>query len=749
MVTSFGDVSGDERTETDDARRLAAIVESSSDAIVGKTTDGIITSWNGGAEALYGYARWEAVGWPVEMLIPPDRAGEEHDMIARLLAGKRIREFETERQRKDGTRVAVSLTASLITGVAGEVLGVATIARDMTERRAAEDALRETNARLLAMFRAANDAILVVDPAADRILDANPRACQLLEYDRDELLETRLSTIHGHELERFGPFVEECLRRGFGRNSELSCRTRTGRIIPTEVSASTVELAEGTALLAVVRDVTERREAEAVQERLAAIVEASVDAIVGFDLDGVITSWNPAAWRLFGYLPADMVGRHVSVLVPPESRGAQERIFARALREGVVRDWKTEAVRHDGSLVPVSLALSLLLDPAGAPTGVAGVIRDQSERQRYETERDIAETLQRILLPEESPDFPGLAVATRYFPGGAGLQVGGDWYDVFALPGRRLGVAVGDVVGRGVGAAAVMGQLRVALRAYALEFSSPATVLACLGRLAQSLDDSQMATVLYGVVDPDDASIVLASAGHPPPLMVRANGDVGFLDVDGAPPLGVLESPPTQVVERLEPGCLLLLYTDGLIERRGASIEDGMATVARAAAGAADVEMLCERVSEAMSAEGCSDDVALLALSLVPAPNSDTRASQPVVSQTAPQAAPTTNNVVVVRLTGDIDVSTADEAKHTLLAAAAGGATGMVIDLSTATFLDSPGVNVLFLVARRLEQEGQRGALVVPPGSFLRKVLSVTALDRLVPLFANVSDAVAALGTKP
>jgi serine phosphatase RsbU (regulator of sigma subunit) len=284
---------------------------------------------------------------------------------------------------------------------------------------------------------------------------------------------------------------------------------------------------------------------------------------------------------------------------------------------------------------------------------VAGVIRDLSERQRYEREHDIAETLQRILLPEESPDLPGLAVATRYFPGGAGLQVGGDWYDVFALPGRRLGVVVGDVVGRGVAAAAVMGQLRVALRAYALEFSSPATVLACLGRLAQCLDDSQMATVLYGVVDPDNASIVLASAGHPPPLVVRPDGDVGYLDVDAAPPLGVLESPPTQVVERLEPGCLLLFYTDGLVERRGASIEDGMATVAQAAGGAADVESLCERVSEAMSAQDCSDDVALLALSLVPSPSGDTRASSPpVVSQTAPQVAPATNDVVVVRLTG-------------------------------------------------------------------------------------------------
>ena len=621
LISSDGDVTETGRREADDLpRRLAAIVESSSDAIVGKTLSGVITSWNAGAEALYGYSGREAIGWPIEMLIPPARAGEEQSMLARLLAGERIQEYETERQRKDGTLVPVSLTASLITGTTGEALGVATISRDITERRAAEEALQESNARLQAVFQAANDAILLLDPVADRILDANPRACQLLEYDDyDELLKTPPSIVHGHELERFGPFVEECLRHGFGRSGELSCRTRTGRIIPAEVSASTLELAEGGALLTMIRDLTEQREAEADQGRLAAIVKGSVDAIVGLDLQGVITTWNPAAERVLGHTAGDVIGRHVNVLVPEEGKAQQRAAHLRALRGELVRDWECERVRRDGTLIPVSITLSVIRDAAGAPLGLAKFVRDVRDRKRYEHQRNIAETLQHALLPDAAPDLPGLAVATRYCPGGAGLHVGGDWYDVFALPGRRVGVAVGDVVGQGVAAAAVMGQLRVALRAYALEFSSPATVLTCLSRLARSLDDSQMATVLYGVVDPDGASIELASAGHPPPLVVRADGEVSYLDLDGAPPLGVLvELPPIQVVEHLAPGWVLLFYTDGLIERRGASIEDGMAAVAQAAAGPTDVETLCERVSEAMNAEEAPDDVALLAVSLAP-----------------------------------------------------------------------------------------------------------------------------------
>jgi integral membrane sensor domain MASE1 len=133
-----------------------------------------------------------------------------------------------------------------------------------------------------------------------------------------------------------------------------------------------------------------------------------------------------------------------------------------------------------------------------------------------------AEVLQRSLLPDSLPNIPGVALTARYLPGGAGLEVGGDWYDVFALPRGRLGLTIGDVVGRGLGAAATMGQLRTALRAYAIETDSPADVLQRLSRLADEFEAAQMATLIYAILDPDSETLTFSSAGHPPPLLNRS-----------------------------------------------------------------------------------------------------------------------------------------------------------------------------------------------------------------------------------
>src|SRR5207248_1760612 len=149
---------------------------------------------------------------------------------------------------------------------------------------------------------------------------------------------------------------------------------------------------------------------------------------------------------------------------------------------------------------------------------------------------------------------PGLAFASRYLPGGAGLDVGGDWYDVVELSGGQLGLTVGDVVGRGLGAAATMGQLRTALRAYALETSSPADVVERMSQLVAEFDAAQMATLIYAVLDPESGTLKYASAGHPQPLLLGPDGRASYLNDGRSLPLGMTRVSRPQASITIEPG---------------------------------------------------------------------------------------------------------------------------------------------------------------------------------------------------
>ncbi|HVE62477.1 MAG TPA: SpoIIE family protein phosphatase [Mycobacteriales bacterium] len=242
--------------------------------------------------------------------------------------------------------------------------------------------------------------------------------------------------------------------------------------------------------------------------------------------------------------------------------------------------------------------------------------------REFEREHDIAETLQRSLLPEHLSAPPGTAIVTRYFPGSRGTRVGGDWYDVLPLDGGRVAVVLGDVVGHGLRAAATMGQLRAALRAYAVVDSAPLAVLARLEHLLAVAGDTiegYVATLFYGVVDPAAQEVHYVSAGHPAPVLLSAAGETQLLDGALTGPLGLGgPGPKAHGVVTMPTGSVLLMYSDGLIERRGESLDDGLNRLLKACtAGPADLDGLCDHVVATMSEAGASDDdVALLALGL-------------------------------------------------------------------------------------------------------------------------------------
>jgi serine phosphatase RsbU (regulator of sigma subunit)/anti-sigma regulatory factor (Ser/Thr protein kinase)/fluoride ion exporter CrcB/FEX len=241
---------------------------------------------------------------------------------------------------------------------------------------------------------------------------------------------------------------------------------------------------------------------------------------------------------------------------------------------------------------------------------------ERTSREMYLREHRIAETLQRSLLPAGWPETPDVSVATRYIPASADAEVGGDWYDIVPLPDGRIGVSIGDVAGHGVAAAAAMGQIRTALRAYTQEALSPARALERLNNLLQQIQPGAMATIAYGHMDPETGLLTLAKAGHPPPLVMTTTGETMFISGGLSPPLGVthvLAYEETTV--ELEAGSTLLLYTDGLIERRGESIGMGMARLAEVAAQAPDnLEAASEHIISSLLGDGVKDDTAILLL---------------------------------------------------------------------------------------------------------------------------------------
>jgi serine phosphatase RsbU (regulator of sigma subunit) len=237
-----------------------------------------------------------------------------------------------------------------------------------------------------------------------------------------------------------------------------------------------------------------------------------------------------------------------------------------------------------------------------------------------------AVALQRSLLPTALPVMPGLGLAARYITGSG--AVGGDWYDVFVLPDGRLGVVVGDVAGSGLGAAVIMGRMRSALRAYVLEAADPATALRKLDRKMQYFEPDAMATVLYGMYAPETGEFTVSSAGHPPPVLA-APGRPGaaLLPVQPDPPIGTADDPQRQSATAfIPPGALLCCFTDGLVERRGQVLDQGIDTLAatlgkliapgRGAATEPDAEDACAEVMRALVGNApAQDDIAVLVLS--------------------------------------------------------------------------------------------------------------------------------------
>ena len=532
-----------ERKQAEEVRaRLAAIVESSEDAIIAKTLDGIITDWNRGAKKIYGYSAQEVLGKPINILVPPDRPNEIPMILERLRRGEAIEHYETVRVAKDGRRLDISLTISPIRNSAGKIVGASTIARNITERKRAEEALKESERLYRTVIEQATENIFLVDAETRRIVESNSAFQETLGYTEEELRSMTLYDIVAADRKSIDSNIRLILEQKQRSVGERKYRRKDGSLVDVEVSVSTILRNGRETLCDVAHDITESKRREEAQRFLA-----EVGATLSSSLDYRATLASVA--RLAGPLLADgcavdiveedgtleplavehedpqkvRLAHELQERYPPDPETPQGLL--RVLRSGQsefypdITDEMMVAAARDAEHLRLMRELgfvSLIFVPLvarGRTLGVITLVSAESGRRYREADLELAEelarhaalavdnarlykgrvqvarTLQEGLLPSRLPEVPGVEVGLRYVSAGE-VDVGGDFYDLFntrmadqngsSEPSSSWGIVIGDVSGKGAEAAAMLAFARYTLRTLATRESCPSTILSSL-----------------------------------------------------------------------------------------------------------------------------------------------------------------------------------------------------------------------------------------------------------------------------
>ncbi|MEV1054466.1 SpoIIE family protein phosphatase [Streptomyces sp. NPDC049887] len=369
-------------------------------------------------------------------------------------------------------------------------------------------------------------------------------------------------------------------------------------------------------VLGLAADQTTLRRVERDLALSARLVSQSPIGLGVLDTDLRYISVNPAEERMNGVPAAEHVGRHVHEVLP-----FLDASFAATMRQVLVTGTPV-LDQYTVGRTPAdpenehawSISFHRLEAPNGTVLGVVTSSVDVTERHRaVQEQRRTVLALQRSLLPLAPPPRPGLAVASRYRPARAAVEIGGDWFDVIALGGDKTALVVGDVMGSGVSAAATMGQLRTATRTLACLDLDPAEVLGHLDRITEELAQETIATCVYAAYDPRTGQCHMSQAGHLPAALLHADGTRELLDLPTGTPLGVGGGDFHAATVALDPGDQLVLYTDGLVERRDQPID---ACLDNLLALLDDPERspddTCDVLLRTLRPPGDHDDVALL-----------------------------------------------------------------------------------------------------------------------------------------
>jgi len=379
------DITGQKKAE-EERSRLAAIVDNSDDAIIGKSLDGIITSWNAGAERLYGYTAAEAVGRHISMLVPPDQIDDIDKILETFRHGEAVHHHETVRVGKNGNQVQVSLTVSPIRDRDGELTGASTIAHDITGRKLAEETIRRASAYNRSLIEASLDPLVTINPDGT-ISDVNAATVNVTGFSREELIGTDFSK-YFTEPARAKAGYEQVFRDGSVTDYGLEIRHRDGKITPVLYNATVFKDEHGSVagVFAAARDITERKKAEETARRAGAynrsLIEASLDPLVTINPDGTISDVNAATVNVTGFSRKELIGTDFSKYFtePARAKAGYEQVF----RDGSVTDYELRIQHVDRRVTPVLYNATVFKDEHGNVAGVFAAARDITERKKAE-----------------------------------------------------------------------------------------------------------------------------------------------------------------------------------------------------------------------------------------------------------------------------------------------------------------------------------------------------------------------------
>lgn len=538
-------------------------------------------------------------------------------------------ECEHRIRMKDGTfRVHVSRALPIATTDGMEWFGTATDTQIMADTR---DALAESESRLRSVFAGIDQGYCICELVMDG--DGHPVDYRFIETNAQFEAATGLAEAAGRTALDLVPnlephWVDTYASIALGGEPVRFQQTSLAMGRRFDVFAIPV-LPRGRFAL-VFSDITERHAALAAlhesEARFRNMADHTPVMVWVTDPDGDCSYLNRRWYEFTGQSEAEALGQGWLDAAHPDDRDRCSRAFLEATARQAAFSLDYRLRRHDGEYRWAVDAAAPRFSDDGRFLGYVGSVMDITDRKNAEQaiadqrdrEHEIAVRLQESMLPSELVRDPHLEIAAAYVAGAELLQVGGDWYETFHTADHRIGVAVGDVVGHNTDAAAAMGQLRAGLLALATQASNPAQLLRELDLFAQRYRITDYATAVCLFIDPRTGAVDYSSAGHPPAMISPREGPVRWLDGAISPPLGLQPTASrTFASETLEPNSILVAYSDGLIERRGESLDEGLdrlSNVVRRHHRSTMQQLCSETVAALAGPSGYEDDTALISL---------------------------------------------------------------------------------------------------------------------------------------